>query len=247
MRGQSETLGFVLVFALVLSAVALIAVFGFGALEDTRDSEELNNAERAFDVLADNMADIYGQGAPSRATEISLQNAQLNAGEQVTFNVTVVSNTGGSSVVLLTYNPIVFTDGETEIVYSSGAILRNQRSGGLMIKEPPILFGEGNRTVIPVVQTRHTGSVTSTGGQTIRVRAERRQRGPIPELSESPSSFQQLTINMTTPRSDIWQDYFEEEGLTCASTGIENNVRCTLNDPSETFVSRTLIGWEIES
>jgi hypothetical protein len=244
-RGQSDVLGFILIFALVLSTVTVVAVFGFGTLEDTRDQEELNNAERAFDVLRDNMADIHEEGAPSRATEISLERAQLYPGDQVTFNVTAVDGTGNSVVNILSYSPVVFANGDTEIVYSAGAVIRNQRDGGVMLQKPPLLLNE-SRVVIPVVQTRYFGDVDSTSGGTIRVRAEQRRRQPLGRLVEAPTDYQSIHLNVTSPRSDIWQSYFESEGLDCEAPR-PNIVDCSLDDPEEMFISRTLIRWEIET
>jgi hypothetical protein len=247
MRGQSEVLGFALVFGLVLSAVALIAVFGFGALEDTRDSEELNNAERAFDVLADNMADIHQDGTPSRATEISLQNAQLEAGDTVTFNLTFV---GPQESISRPLEPIVFRSGDAEVVYVAGAILRSQREGGVMIKEPPFLI-DTDRLVLPIIETQNVGDITSTGGQTVRVRGLRRQRQFVADMVKNPSPYDEAIINITSPRSDIWQTYLEEQdGMDCRDTGLENNIRCTMDGsdaPNSVFVSRTVINWEIET
>lgn len=254
-RGQSEVLGFVLVFALVLSTVAIISVFGFGALEDTRDEEELNNAERAFDVLADNLADIHGEGAPSRATEISLQNAELYGGDRVKFNVTVINQSGNVSVNEYNIDPIVFSQGDTDIVYANGAILRDQRDGGVFVKEPPMLIDE-DRVVLPVIQTELDGDTTSVGGQTIRVRAEKQSRRPIPDLVESPSRYQEVILNITSSRSDIWKTYLESQGASddfveCVQPR-EDNVRCsmgtgTTNPPEEIYLSTTLVSWEIES
>lgn len=74
-RGVSDTLGFVFVFAIILSTVAVVTTIGMAGLQDTRDVERVNNAERAFDILGDNMEDIADRGAPSRATEVKVEEA----------------------------------------------------------------------------------------------------------------------------------------------------------------------------
>jgi hypothetical protein len=246
-RGVSEVLGFALVFALVVSTVILVALVGFGALEETRDQEELNNAERAFDVMADNMADIHEEGAPSRATEISLESAQLRSGEQVSFNVTGVDDgTGTSFVNIFSIEPIVFASGDSEIVYSGGAIFRTQREGGFIVKEPPLLISP-ERVVLPIVQTRQRGEISSTSGQTVRVRAENRQRRPVRGFNESPTRYDRIIINVTSPRSELWGQYLDgKDGMSCDQRST-NNVRCTIDDPEAIYLSRSLINYAFET
>ncbi len=76
-RGQTETLGFALIFALMISSVVITFTAGYAGLQDVRDIERTNNAERAFEVFADNIGDITQNSAPSRATEMKLSDARL--------------------------------------------------------------------------------------------------------------------------------------------------------------------------
>ena len=94
-RGVSETIGFVLVFSLIVLTVGVVLTVGYGGLQDARDAERVNNAERAFDVLADNVEDITHRGAPSRGTEVRLAEASLGAGSPTYLNVTGVNDSGG--------------------------------------------------------------------------------------------------------------------------------------------------------
>ena len=77
-RGVSEIVGFILVFSLVLGTITLVYASGLSGLDDTRDAERITNAERAFDVLANNFQQMGRGEAPNRATEIKLAEAQLS-------------------------------------------------------------------------------------------------------------------------------------------------------------------------
>jgi len=59
-RAVSDVVGYVLVFSLVSLTVGVVSVAGVGALQDARDVEQANNAERAFDVLGDNVEGRLG-------------------------------------------------------------------------------------------------------------------------------------------------------------------------------------------
>lgn len=248
-RAVSEVIGFALVFGLVVSTVAIVSIVGFDELADTRDQEELNNAERAFDVLDDNMADIHESGAYSRATEMNLQSARLQVGQSVTINVTGVNQSGVLFVNTFTSQPIVYASGDARLVYSGGAVFRTENGNGLLVNDPPFLIDSG-RVVIPVVQLQHSGTVTSTSGSTVRIRAENSQRQPIRGFAESPTRYERIIINITapSPRSGLWMDYLQsQDGVTDCEQPRPDNIRCTIDDPQSVFVSRTLITYAFES
>jgi len=65
-RGVSDVVGYVLIFSLIVATVGVVTTVGFSTLEDRQDAERVNNVERAFDVFANNMENVYRDGAPSR-------------------------------------------------------------------------------------------------------------------------------------------------------------------------------------
>lgn len=215
-RAVSEVLSFVLVFALILSAIALVSVGGVGSLEDARDNEQMDNAERAFDVLADNMADLHQRGAPSRATEVNLKDAQLLTGDNVTMTVTV-DDTGGSQIFSESWKirPIVY-DGndERQIVYTAGAVFRTSRDGGLRVRDPPLVFTDRHVLITVVGVNRPT--VESYGESTVLVRTN--HRNVDTEFENRASEVGEVCIDVTGSRSDLWDDYFESAGLTAAGS-----------------------------
>ncbi|MFC7027963.1 hypothetical protein ACFQH8_11645 [Halomicroarcula sp. GCM10025710] len=70
-RGQSATVGFVVIFSMVLLMVALISVSGFATLDHVQDAERVNNGVRSFEILSDNVDDVVGDEVPSRTTTVS--------------------------------------------------------------------------------------------------------------------------------------------------------------------------------
>lgn len=192
-RGASEVLGFVLVASLIFATLGTVYVAGIGGLEDARDAERVQNAERAFGVLADNLADIRTQGAPSRATEIKLAEAQLSYGSSTTLSVKVTnSNTNPSFSTDL--NPIVYSAGTgSEIVYEAGGLFRVDHDSAVLKRNPPLVLradGDEETVLFPYVQTRRAlGAPTNVGGTTTTlVRAERADR--------------EVLADMTTPGAD---------------------------------------------
>lgn len=234
-RAASEVLGFILIFALITSSVGLVYVVGFDGLVGARNYERVNNAERAFDVLADNVEDITNRRAPGRATEIKLADASLEMGDPVVVNVTGVDTTDPSRNFSAEYElrPIVYdADTGTRIVYSGGALIRSRDGEGVMVIEPDYLL-DGDRVVIPVIQTRAAGGTDVSGSTTALVRTT--HSGTELAVGTSEGTFD-ATLNVTSPRATVWRRYLESEGLSCAPAGTDR-ISCDVDDADGIYVT----------
>ncbi len=214
-RAVSEVLGYSLIFGMILVAIGVISVSGFASLEDARDAELNNNAERAFDVLANNIEDVYRRGAPSRATELSLGGSQLYVGDQMTIRVTVDDGSGPERVET-TLRPLVFQGrDDTEFVYEAGAVFRNESHGGITLRDMPMRL-DTDRLILPVVGTQ-APNVQSIGGPAVLVRTAETER----EIAVRSTGGHDVTINVTgSPREEIWKQHLETDyGMDCSFSG----------------------------
>ena len=204
-RAVSDVVGYVLVFSLITLSIGAITVGGFSTLQDRQDAERINNAERAFDVLAGNMEDIYRDGAPSRATEMRLSGETLRYGESV--NITIRDRANPNINHSITATPLIYTDGDTEIVYIGGAIIRDEPSGSVLLRRPPFVF-EATQTMLPFVwTTRTTGRTSLTRDGTVRVETVRTNINTTthPKLGDA----SQLELSVDSPREVAWKSYLE--------------------------------------
>jgi hypothetical protein len=216
--GATEILGFVLIFSLVASTTGLVYVYGFGGLQDARDATALNNAERAMDVFADNVRDIHNRGVPNRATEVKLYDATLALDDPVTWRVNVSAD-GGTNTYSSDVEPLVYSAGDTELLYTNGALLRAERDGAVMQREPPFVFREvgGERVaVVPFIETRSPTSQHVAGDTTVLVRTDLAISERIVEtVGHYPPTTSSLSVNLsaeTTPnRAVVWERYLEAE------------------------------------
>lgn len=216
-RAVSDVVGFVLVFSLIVVTVGIVYVVGFQGLTDARDAEQLNNAERAFDVLADNLNDINRGNAPVRATELKLSDAQLHLAAGPQMNVTITSGASGTPTYKRDFAPIVYSaDGSgTKLVYANGAIVRVEDDGAVLKRRPPMVFRKDGSTrvaVIPIVQTRASTTQHAGGDGTVLLRAERTSTGVLNtgNISGSSPYDVNLTIQSTTGRAPVWERHLDE-------------------------------------
>jgi len=240
-RGVSEVLGYALVFSLVITTVAIVTVGGVSELQDTRDTEQINNAQRAFDLLKTNMNDIAKRSAPSRSTEMRLAESQLDIGNAVTVRV----QTNGSSATdnqTFSYrvSPIVYksSNADTTLVYSAGAVFRVQGESGIAVKRPAIVASD-DRLVIPLIQTR-SRTQQSIGGGTVRVRGTR--VGETLTVSDTTGRYSNVTVNVTSSRAGLWKDLLTDypafNETNCGDvSGTDDEIYCRMESPERVHVS----------
>ena len=204
-RGVSEVVGFILVFSLVLGTITLVYASGISGLDNTRDAERITNAERAFDVLANNFQQMARGEAPNRATEMKLAEAQLSTSTEREMNISadgVDPAVANSSTIR--YNPGT----DTSIVYENGAVIRVDNGNAIMLEEPDFLFDNGT-VVVRYIELKGGGQSIGGTSTTVLVRAER----TTSEVLVNRESSTGIEIKMQTheDRAGVWEEYYEEQ------------------------------------
>lgn len=241
-RGVSEVVGYVLVISLVITTVGVVSVSGIGVLQDAREAEQIENAKRAFDLLADNMEDVYREGAPSRSTEIQLGSAQLVAQQETTLNVSWLNSTGDQVFRQFSTTSITYRGGgDQRLVYDSGAVFRlSQPDGaGTVLREPPFVV-TGERAVVAVPRLRTAGT-TAVSGSTALIRANRASQTVYTRTAQNND---RIWVNVTSPHWRAWQTTFDSRGnVDCTETNATSNfVGCELTvDPGIFYLTETQV------
>jgi hypothetical protein len=232
-RAANEVIGFVLVFSLITATVGVVSVVGFDGLEQSRDAERVDNAERAFDVLADNVADIYYEDAPTRATEIKLSDAELLLASNPSPTELNV-NVNGTQVPLVSPRPLIYrseTDSDSRVVYEAGAVFRVDGDSAVMLREPPMVLREG-QSIVTLVTTQGDPGQAVGGTTTALVRAEELESEtlyPSGGAGASVSDNVTISVQTTDARAPAWERYLESEvGWRDDACGLQgtNRVNC---------------------
>lgn len=224
-RGQSELLGFALIFAFIVFTIALLSATGFTGLDDAQDHQRTTNAEQAFTALAENVDDVTRRGAPGRSTEISLADASLSIGEPEEVTVTVGEETPGNTTVVET-EPIVYDSGSgTTIAYSNGAVIRQDGDRSVMLRQPNFRLS-ADLVHLPIVSTSTTGD-GSVGG-TSAVGVETRRTGSEVLLTDDSASNVTVTITVTSDRVESWARYLDTETAADCGAPLDDTVSCEI-------------------
>ncbi|MFC6752601.1 DUF7289 family protein [Halorubrum tibetense] len=239
-RAVSDVVGYVLVFALVTATLAAVFTIGFVGLEERQDAERVENVERAFDVLDDNVRDIQRYEDPSRATEVRLSGGSMSLAEPTTVTVEQLdagNNTVGN-VTTRTSNAITYTRDDTTIGYDMGARFRTQ-GDTTVFRSGPRFVAEDGKTVLPIVRTRlGDGSDTVRGDGTVQVSTETAELRwfEYPESDVDPADVEDIRIRIDSQRADAWGEYLERTGgFSVVETG-ETSVSARLEHDDAVYI-----------
>lgn len=214
-RGQSELVGFLLIFSVVVLTIALVGVAGFVGLESAQDFQRTTNAEQAFTALADNVDDVVHAGAPSRTTEVRLADAQLSLDEPETITVTL----DDEAPIEFETHPLVYDSGtDTTIAYHGGALVRTDGDSAVMVREPDLVLTD-ETVILPVVATTQERGGQVGGTTAVDVRT--RHTGT--DLVATNEPVDTVTLDVTSSNAEVWTRYFEQYEDDGPVTNVDTN------------------------
>ena len=224
-RAVSEVLGYTFVFSIVIASVAIVSIGGIDSFQNARTAEQIENAEQAFDVLHDNLADVYLEGAPSRATELSLGDTSLYTGENVSIEIARYRSGGGwDNTTYLTRPLVQRLDDDRYLIYEMGAVFRTYKDASVVVQEPPILSRSDRiHYMLPALQS---GAVRSIGSTTLLVRGKATNRTVL--VSDTDGTYDEFAITIDSPRADLWADDLRDRGFDCSVPG--ETAECVRDD-----------------
>ncbi|MBX0298254.1 DUF7289 family protein [Haloarcula nitratireducens] len=245
-RAQSEVLGYVLVFSLIVLSAGIVYTGGIEGLQNAQQAEQLNNMGRAFDVLAANLADIHQRDAPSRATELQLSGGTLGFGPPVEMRIraTEVGNASNNATFSMNPRPLVYSGhDDTTFVYIAGAVIRTDGEASVMRNSPRFRV-DSERTVIPFIVT-YPKTDESLGGQST-VLVVGTSLGNELAGSFTPANDVTVEITVNSPRADAWGHYFEREGYTAVDANASDGTVTYQVTTERLYVYRSVIELDLE-
>lgn len=159
-RAVSDVVAHVLVFAVIISGVALVASGAFDPLVQLSDREQLQNSERGMKAAAATLDDIHRQGGTQRTFNI------VPGGGTVFLNQSNISLSSTDPALNESYtvNSIehVFEQsyGEVTIAYESGGVFR---SPGLGASYGPSITCGNDMAIVSLVRLRGGNFYISAG------------------------------------------------------------------------------------
>jgi hypothetical protein len=208
-RAQSETLGFILIFAVLILGVTVIVTFGSGGIDETEDELAEDRAENTLSQF-DSKAALVALGE-SDSHRVSFP---LGGSEQLTLqedrgwmNVTAVNQTTGErlNIMNITLGAIVYDGGDTRLAYQGGGVWRAGSSGGLMISPPEFHYRDATLTLPAITVTGDT----MLGDSAVISRTATERMFPNENVT-NPLDEHRVTVTVGSEFYRGWGEYFED-------------------------------------
>jgi len=211
LRGQAETLGIVLVFAILISGAVIVVAIGSTAISDTEGQLADDRAEKAMTQFSSKAGLVALQEADTQQVDFATeQGEQYNVVDDTGWmNITWTNQTSGYSeeVMNMTLGAVVFEGDRTRLAYQGGGVFRATDAGGRMISPPEFHFREGTLT-LPAINV--TGGPALGDSATItRSKVDRRFPTGIGN-STNPLDNHVVTVTVKSEYYRGWGQYFEE-------------------------------------
>lgn len=210
MKGEkavSEVIGFVIILSIIFISIGIVYTNAIPGLENTEETEHLNNAERAMITLQSNVEEMLERGVPKRGTEMRLRAGELEMPEDdralMVLNTTDVG--GLNTNITRSSVPITYSLGDRSVLYENGAVIRNPSgNGSTMVRNPGWVMND-DRAMVTMVDTRLRGIGQRVGDGTAIVRMA---RGSTDTVRTELSGSDTVNITVVSENSQAWEAYF---------------------------------------
>ena len=246
--GVSEAIGFLLIFAMVITGIGLVTLYGYPMLMQQQTSADEQIMEKNMIVLQNDFKSLTYKTVPYKETSLKIGGGSLSVNNFLTSGprFQIDDGMGGG----LPANPTgdlryYSVPSQMEVSLQNGAVVRaniagTSSGGSVMLAEPRWFFDEPTATlVINMINVSSTGIMSREGISTVRMKlGETEYRRTV----YSPSTT--ITIRyLPGPGSGqdytkAWQNYFENTmKMTCATGPLV----CTKNGVRVLVIKRTEI------
>jgi hypothetical protein len=221
-RGVSESIGFMLIFTLVIVGIGLVTLYGYPILFQQQVNTDKRIMEKNMIVLQNDIKSLTYKSVPYKETSLKV------AGGKLTVYNAIFSPTSSSFTILVGGSPIIpsprFSDHPGQLQYESvnaqqviaienGAVINRPmyESGSVMLAEPrwfsdfdPI--SSNTTTVIYLIGMNSTSIMSQTGVGTVRMQLSESNYTEIPVKGTTVSV--KYTPDPTNNFSVAWRNYF---------------------------------------
>jgi len=245
--GVSEVLSFSLIFALIISTIALVYTQAYPILQEEKNIAIDTNVERSLSILDDNIDTVAEGTAPSRETELKVETSELTVNSEG-YNLTYsFYKNGNYTNYSISPDVIVYkTQTNARYYYFNGGIVQQQGNSVYFVEEPNTIQSIDGNAQFTLLGFNNLGNEVSGGTHTVKTSGGKGQA--IYMYPESSERTIQTTVIMDTPNTserDFWHNYYEskEEIVSCTNTD-SNSFECQSKPFKEISIQYRLISYE---
>jgi len=221
--GVSESIGFLLIFTLVITGIGLVTLYGYPMLMQQQTSADEQIMEKNMIVLQNDVKSLAYKTVPYKETSLKIGGGTLavyNLSTLPAISTITVRDASGTVYYVDSFHPgdlrYESVNAKTDLSLQNGAVVKRDRAGqgSVMLAEPRWFYDStANTMIINLIAFNSTSHLARTGVGTVQM-----------TLIESNYTYY-------TPAGNVYLDYIPDTD-TDFSTAWNNYFTQTLADPS---------------
>jgi hypothetical protein len=241
----SETLGYIILFGIALTAIALILLVGNTIIDNEKSRDNFQNIVQSFNIIQSNMKQVALDGTPVKTTTIHMEGGTMGknttaARLQVDYNGLQYDSPTGQIIFIkdrdTTYN----------VSIENGGVWEAMSGYSTMVAQPRIYVTPLTGTlVLNVYKLSAAGtSIANSGAGTMTIEMRYNNSSNVLPTVVNPAGA--VTLTMDTNYRNAWKDYLNNSmiGTNVAVTyddSYPDGVKATLSPISQLIISEHCI------
>jgi len=174
-QGVSETVGFIIIFGIVMTGIGLVTLYGYPALLQQQQEANIRNMEKTLIVLQTDLNSLTFKNVPYQETAVQVSGGTLSIEKDPPSLPYFKIEIPGHGEVIFKTNKLKFIsdDGSTIISLENGAVVKryNAIEGSVMISKPRWFYDDVTKTmVISMITLNASQGLSQTGIGTIAMK-----------------------------------------------------------------------------
>lgn len=221
--GVSEAIGFMIMFALVMTGIGLITLYGYPMLMKEQANANIRNMERNMIVMQNDLKSLTFKNVPYQETDFQVSGGSLSMIAVPGIQKLHIRDNTGSEILGSPFstNSLRFqSDAEGAVVsLENGAVLLRYQNqpGSVMLAEPRWFYDEAvspKTMVIPIIRLVASQDMSQTGVGRVRLKIT----NTTPPITV-PDGTVEYEKNLDDDFSVAWTNYFKKTELSPPTSG----------------------------
>ncbi|MFA6362927.1 hypothetical protein [Methanoregula sp.] len=225
--GVSESIGFLLIFTIIIAGIGLVTLYGYPMLMKQQVSADEQIMEKNLIVLQNDVKSLAYKTVPYKETSLKIGGGALTVYDmnydttkssefEIFDSAGCIPNSAGDAATLGA--PLIFSSGDiryastsaqTDISLENGAVVMRKlaQPGSVMLAEPRWFYdGTTNTAVIYLIGFNTTNIMSSTGVRTVQMALGESNYTSCPQPTTVYIRYQP---NSDVDYSTAWNTYFD--------------------------------------
>jgi len=228
-RAVSETVGFIIIFGIVMAGIGLVTLYGYPALLNQQAAANIGNMEKNLLVLQSDVSTLAYKSVPYKEISMQVSGGVLSVVKPPissldhSFSIRIINSAGPAGpideTIIFPSGEIQFTtdSGEVIVLLQNGAVVKWQSGGSVMLSDPRWFIDtatDGTKTIVmTLIQVDSVDSLATSGISNIQLSAEPLiLTGYTSNFIEFPITSNKYTIRIKPPVAypKAWTNYFDD-------------------------------------